>query len=345
MSGHLGVNKTSSKIKKKYHWYQTDLDIRLYIRQCRQCNKDKDPRKKPKARLGLYLAGYPMDRIAFDVMGPMPLTKDGNRYILVIGDYFTRWMEAYSLPTQHAEVVAQKLVISRFGTPLEIHSDQGRNFESVLFKEVLKLLQIKKTRTTAYRPKSNGLIERFNATLGRMIKQFVDHNKNNWDKHLDLLLSAYRSIVHPATGYSPNMLIFGRKINIPSDILYPFPRPEEPENIQEYVHDLRDKMEECYHIVHKNLKSTAERQKQDYDSRVVEYNYKKGDAVYKKEGFWRKLDTRYKGSYIIIKCLSPSVYEILGKKEKLVIHHGRLKKYETDRLPAWVKKVKKNLRH
>ena len=347
LSGHFGVNKTSSKIKKKYHWYQMDQDIRLYIRQCRQCNKDKDPRKKPKARLGLYLAGYPMDRIAVDVMGPMPLTKDGNRYILVIGDYFTRWMEAYSLPTQHAEVVAQKLVhefISRFGTPLEIHSDQGRNFESVLFKEVLKLLQIKKTRTTAYRPKSNGLIERFNATLGRMIKKFVDHNKNNWDKHLDLLLAAYRSAVHPATGYSPNMLMFGREVNIPSDILYPFPRPEEPENIHEYVHDLRDKMEECYHIVRKNLKSAAERQKQDYDSRMVEYSYKKGDVVYKREGFGKKLDTKYKGPYIILKCLSPSVYEILGKKEKLVIHHDRLKKYETDRLPAWVKKVKKNLR-
>ena len=161
---------------------------------------------------------------------------------------------------------------------------------------------------------------------------------------MDLLLAAYRSAVHPATGYSPNMMMFGREVNIPSDILYPFPRPEEPENIHEYVHDLRDKMEECYHIVRKNLKSAAERQKQDYDSRMVEYNYKKGDVVYKREGFGRKLDTKYKEPYIILKCHSPSVYEILGKKKKLVIHHDRLKKYETDRLPAWVKKVKKNFR-
>ena len=81
----------------------------------------------------MYLAGYPLDRIAVDVMGPLNLTKDKNKYILVIGDYFTRWMEAYSLPSQHAEVVAEKLVhefISNFGTPLEIHSDQSRNFES-----------------------------------------------------------------------------------------------------------------------------------------------------------------------------------------------------------------------
>ena len=208
----------------------------------------------------MYLAGYPLDRIGIDVMGPLNVTKDKNKYILVIGDYFTRWMEAYSLPSQHAEVVAEKLVhefISRFGTPLEIHSDQGRNFESSLFKEVLKLLEIRKTRTTAYRPISNGLIERFNETLGRMIKKFVDSNRSNWDKHLDLLLAAYRATPHPASGYSPNMLMFGREVNTPSNILYPFPRPEEPETVHEYVSDLRNSLEVIYHTVRKNLFGTA----------------------------------------------------------------------------------------
>ena len=77
-----------------------------------------------------------------------------------------------------------------------------------------------------------------------MIKMFVNHNKNNWDKHLDLLLAAYRSTVHPATGYSPNMLMFGREVNIPSVILYPFPKPEEPDDIHEYVFELREKTRE-----------------------------------------------------------------------------------------------------
>lgn len=347
LGGHYGVNKTSEKIKQKFYWFLMNQDIKLYIRQCQQCNKIKDPRKKPKARLGLYLAGYPLDRLAVDVMGPMPLTKDKNKYILVIGDYFTRWMEAYSLPSQHAEVIAEKLVhefIARFGTPLEIHSDQGRNFESALFKEVLKLLQIKKTRTTAYRPKSNGLIERFNSTLGRMIKKFVDHNKSNWDKHLNLLLAAYRSTIHPATGYSPNMLMFGRELNIPSDILYPFPRPEEPADVHEYVSDLRERLEDIYHTVRKNLKTAAERQKQDYDSRMVENIYQRGDVVYKREGAGRKLDCKYTGPFIIVECLSPSVYKIQGKKATLIIHHDRLKKYETEKLPAWVIKLKRTLK-
>ena len=154
--------------------------------------------------------GYPLDRIAVDIMGPLPLMKDKNKYILVIGNYFTRWMEPYSLPSQHTENIAQKLVhefISRFGSPFEIHSDQGKNFESQLFKEELKLLEIKRTRTTAYRPSSKGVIERFNGTLGRMIRKFVDRNKNNWDKYLSLLVAAYTASPCPATGYTPKYAI------------------------------------------------------------------------------------------------------------------------------------------
>lgn len=346
MAGHFGVNKTAKRIRQKFHWYQMDTDIRLYIRKCGQCNKTKDPVKKPRARLRKYLVGYPLDRIAIDIMGPLPLTKDKNKYILVIGDYFTRWMEAYSLPSQHAENVAEKLVhefIARFGTPLEIHSDQGRNFESQLFKEVLVLLEVKKTRTTAYRPSSNGLIERFNRTLGNMIKKFVDHNRTNWDKYLSLLLAAYRATPHPATGYTPNMLMFGREVGMPSDILFPFPRPEESPDVHEYVFDLRNRMEECYHLARENLRTAAERQQRHHDSRIVENTFKRGDIVYKREGTAKKFEEKYKGPYIILKCLSPSVYQVQGKKLTLVVHHDRLKKFESEKIPSWLRKIRKNM--
>ena len=106
-----------------------------------------------------------MERVAMDILGPLSKTPRGNNYILLIGDYFTKWIEAYPIPNQEAKTVADKLTmdfISRYGAPMEIHTDQGRNFESQLLKDVCRLLGIHKTRTTAFRPQSDGFIERFN---------------------------------------------------------------------------------------------------------------------------------------------------------------------------------------
>ena len=92
-----------------------------------------------------YNVGAPSERIALDVLGPLPLSESGNKYLLLIADYFTKWPETYSLPNQEAITVAEVLVkeyICRFGVPLEIHSDQERNFESNVFQEMCSLLGI-----------------------------------------------------------------------------------------------------------------------------------------------------------------------------------------------------------
>lgn len=109
-----------------------------------------------------------MERVALDIMGPLPLSDKGNRYLLVIEDYFTKWTEAVPLPDQEAITVANALiesVITKFGVPRELHSDQGSNFESNVFKEMCKLLGIQKTRTSPYRPQSDGMVERANQTI------------------------------------------------------------------------------------------------------------------------------------------------------------------------------------
>ena len=107
-----------------------------------------------------------MERIAIDVLGPLPATEAGNKSI--IADYFTKRVETFPLPNQEAKTVADKLVnevICRFGIPLIIHSDQGRNFESALFAELCLLLDIQKTWTTPYHPQSDDMVEQFNRTL------------------------------------------------------------------------------------------------------------------------------------------------------------------------------------
>ena len=108
-------------------------------------------------------AGERFERIAIDVMGELPETVNGNKYILVLSDYFTKWTQAFAIKDQTASTVADVLLthcFNFFGMPRWIHSDQGRNFESELFKELCKLLDIRKTRTTPYHPQSEG-VERF----------------------------------------------------------------------------------------------------------------------------------------------------------------------------------------
>ena len=106
-----------------------------------------------------------MDRLCSDILGPFPISERGNRFVLVVMDCFSKWVEAYAIPDLTAETVARKIVnefISRFGNPLEFHTDQGRNYESNLFQEMCRLLEIHKTWTTPYHPSSNGSVERFN---------------------------------------------------------------------------------------------------------------------------------------------------------------------------------------
>jgi len=172
--GHLGVTKTLAKVRERFYWPACRIDVEDWIQRCSSCNASKGPNTRGQARMQVYNVGYPFERIATDIAGPFPETDQGNRYILVVGDYFSKWIEAYPLPNYEAVTVATALVenwISRFGVPLELHSDQGSNFESQVFGEVAKLLGLRKTRTTPLHPQSDGMVERFNKTTNKFLYQ------------------------------------------------------------------------------------------------------------------------------------------------------------------------------
>ena len=122
---------------------------------CDLCASRERPTRTPRAPLQTYNVGAPLERVALDILGPLPESDRGNKYILVIGDYFSKWMEAFAIPNQEATTVARVLVdefVARFGIPRQIHSDQGRNFESKVFQEMCEALGIDKTRTTPLHP-------------------------------------------------------------------------------------------------------------------------------------------------------------------------------------------------
>jgi len=113
-----------------------------------------------------------------DILGPFPESEAGNSYILVVADYFTQWTEAYPIPNQEATTVAKKLTdefFFWFSPPEQLHSDQGRNFESAVIADICKLLAMRKSRTTPYHPQSDGLVERCNRTLLSMLAGYCCH--------------------------------------------------------------------------------------------------------------------------------------------------------------------------
>lgn len=205
-AGHLGIQKMQAKVKDRFYWPGWFEDVRNWCRECRDCGSRKSVGSQPCAPLQLTPASRPFERVAMDILGPLPVTSSQNKYVLVVGDYFSKWTEAFPIPNQEAQTVAKVFVegwVCRLGVPRTIHTDQGRNFESSLFKEMCQLLNIHKTRTTPYHPQSDGMVERFNRTLLAMLSLFVEENQMNWDALLPYVMLAYRSSVHCSTGFTP----------------------------------------------------------------------------------------------------------------------------------------------
>jgi hypothetical protein len=180
----------------------------------------------------LYLepipVGGPFEMVAMDVL-QLPVTKTGNKYVLVMSDYFTRWPEAVALPDQRPETIARALidnVISRHGILILLNSDQGPNFESAVIKDMCRLLGMSKVRTTAYHPQCDGLVERPNRTLISMLAKYCKDCPTEWDAWLPVLLGAYRSAKQAPTGYSPFEMLYGRSVRLPSDEYFEKELPE-----------------------------------------------------------------------------------------------------------------------
>ena len=351
-AGHLGQTKSVLRGKEAFFWYKMAKNIVDYVKTCAQCNKNKKPKEWPKAALGRYHAGIPLERIHIDILGPFVRSKKGNLYILMLVDQFSKWLECYALPDQTAESIAEKVVyefIARFGCPLQVHSDQGRNFDGKLFQAVCDLLQITKTRTTPYRPCSNGQVERYNRLILQTIRCCLRGCQNTWDEDLPLLASAVRSMVNRQTGYTANMLMLGREVTKPVDILFGIKDSlTTPPSMPAYVKQLEERLNRVHQTARENLQTVQARQKRDYDLKLAERTYERGDLVYKvksssKIGQSRKLTPVWCGPYLVTEVLSPILYRIKDRKQESVIHHDRLKICEDRFVPMWMRRLRHDL--
>ena len=185
--GHFGTKKTFDQVKTRFYWPGYERDVECWVKEREQCQKRNPPQPNPPAPLGTLQTTGPFEILSWDIMGPLPISSQGNKYILVVTDIFTKWVEAFALKDTTANTLATVLlneVICRYGAPCTLHSDQGANLCSNVIHCLCQLLGISTTRTSAYHPEGNGQVERFNRTLEAILAKTVADNQHDWDSQL-----------------------------------------------------------------------------------------------------------------------------------------------------------------
>ena len=256
---------------------------------------------------------------------------------MLIGDHFTKLYEAIPLPDQRAETTADALLkdwICRFGSPQSIHTDQGSNFESDLFQQLMRRLEINKTRTTSSHPQSNAVNERMNRTLLNMLSKCIDQSQSEWSTLLPFVLMAYRSSVHESTGFTPYFLVFGHEMSLPLDLMYQPPEHSEPSSLKKQVLERQEAIRKAFELVRRNTTAQQLRRSALYNRKVHGPVYKEGDCVLlhypvTPPGCSPKLSSHWCGPYRIIKYLNDVNYKIeeIGIGKHLTVHYDRLKRY------------------
>lgn len=334
-AGHLGREKTLARVRSRFYWPGYCTDVENWLQRCDVCVRNKKVTKPRYAPLVNVTSGFPLQRVAIDFM-KCPLSNQGNHYVLVAIDYFTKFAEAYPLPNQEAKTAAQCLVnnfFCRYGTPQFLHSDQGKTFESTLFSEVCKLMHINKTRTSPYHPRGDGLVERMNSTILNIVKSITDGSSSDWDLELPKALMAYNSSVQETTGFTPSLMFFGREMRLPIDLVVGSAEEETP---SKHVEKLKENVERAYRIAREHGLEQQKRQKELYDRKVHGDPLKVGQLVWKynpvvKAGEMKKFHQFWVGPYKVVKQLSEVTYRIQNcklKQDRSVRHYDYLRPYQ-----------------
>ena len=271
-SGHFAEKRIFELLRRRYWWPGMRADVSKYCRSCLVCASRKGNGHSIKPALQPIPVGGPFHWIGVDVL-QLPLTLDGNQYVVVFIDYLTKWVEAFAVADQTAETIARLFVegvVCRHGAPQELLSDRGANFLSDLVSEVCKLFDVKKLNTSGYHPQTNGLCERFNSTLIQMLAKAGDRFGQDWDKHLPYVLYAYRVSVQDSTKESPFFLLYGRDPTLPTLDALLCERTPYMVDLDDYKTELTTGMASAWKLAQENIATAQQRQKATYDRKAKE---------------------------------------------------------------------------
>ena len=307
---HTHLEDSLHQARLRFYWPFMARDLERKLKRCSRCIRRGA--KFQKAPMHSIVTTFPLELLSIDFLTIE--VKGGKQNILVVMDHFTKFAQAILTKDQTAKTVAKALwndFFMVYGFPMRILSDQGRDFESNLIKELCSVAGIQKCRTSPYHPCSNP-VERWNRTLITMLRSLEDCQKTDWRKHIKSCVHAYNACIHQSTGYSPYYLFFGRQPRLPIDLAFGIETVHGSTSI-EYIRSLKDNLKSAYQLAADNMAKMAKRNKLRYDAGAHAAELEPGDRVLvKKLGpkITSKVDDRWERS----------IYKIISKSEDLPVY-------------------------
>lgn len=339
--GHMGANRMLETVRLRYFWSGMDKDIQAHTRKCINCKLRKSYQRRPRVPIMKYDdSARPLDRVHVDLTGPLPKTKAGNHYIMVIKDYLTKYVWLIPLKTKNAIEVAEAFVgefVCQAGVPGRVVSDRGNEFVNRLLANVSRILCINRISTTPYNPRSDGFVENHNKTLKDQLFHYVDTLKqDDWDVYLPTVQLMYNTTVSLATGYTPMLLLTGREARMPSFNHMDSVDLEKEKSVlsNEFVLKTIESMRAYHDFALKQTEKNKERLNVRVRTPLEFVEYEEGQKFMKRkrpvstfksaeeEEAWKitmKLMERWEGPYTVIRKISPVLYDanVDGKEERV----------------------------
>lgn len=320
--GHLGISKTVERISRGYYWPKLKHDVAKFIRQCKICLETKPEQKKAAGYMlsKVPTTSRPWQLISMDIVGPLPRSTAGNSYILSVCDCFSKFTLLFPLRTANAATIVKLLedhVILIFGAPNKAIVDNGVQFRSHVFKDLMSTYDIDICYTALYHPQCNP-VERIHRVVKTMLSAYVKDNHKIWDRYLSKVAFAIRSARHDVTGLTPNFINFGREVTVSGKSLATVKEPINFDRDDQNILRKSEVLSKVFEDVTKRLKYAYNREKKVYNLRrradqfsinqtVWKRNYVISDGTNK---FTAKLAPKFIGPLKIIKVVSPWSYEL-----------------------------------
>lgn len=337
--GHFGLDKLQNLVRRRFYWPGMYRYLKNFVNQCNVCAQCKVDNPTPKAPLiPIREPQSPLEFISMDI-AHFPTTKDGFKGILLIGDIFSKFVEAVPLKLFEADEVVDALWrgwITKFSCPEFVHSDQGSNVDGDTVQKLCEKFNIAKRRTSGYHSEGNGFAERNIRSIREILRTLLldfEIAQNRWDTILPSVIFALNTSVSASTKFSPYEIIFGRRPVLPIDLIMgtveDFNCASSPD---EYVKDLRIQLKDVITKVNENLEVSRQRMMAHYNQKIVFHDYRPDDKAWLKKkcfkpGESRKLAPRKTGPWTIIRKLPNGVnFEIQNDRTKVkkIVHHNRL---------------------